>query len=391
VKLTPRNPNSNPVTFDYDKGPEGTEGYIYWKDGQPVSRTFNPDKLDVKFGKPFQAVGVEAVGFKSLDSALWPEQQQPAPDDLWARFLQWYKTEPPTPLTPNKTASSEADARAKITGLQAGDVLRVSGVTFGRSSDGTCLSLDNLPACTIEFVNSKAVHSGTTLYPVVSADHWHAQTKVYGLEITGPKAAQGIRPEDSRGLWWGFEIHDVGATGLMPVSRLAHDGPYDYRGEISRAGLDPARFDPHGESGTGIHGAYLGGSGKNITGTTGTFVLHVHDQPTGAGLQLGGYLFDSTVAAWCERLTFNAQSQVAGNALQWWGGNLRNVRVPFVYGEELAGRISEVDGVYSGTAQSIVHEFGRGERVCLNPRLSNVAFATGKTGFTYRDCEATYA
>ena len=98
--------------------------------------------------------------------------------------------------------------------------------------------------------------------------------------------------------------------------------------------------------------------------------------------------WDCTFVVWGERLMFAAQSQVAGNVLQWWGGDLGNCRVPFVVGRDIQGRVVETDGT-GGADAPIVHEFGRGERVCLNPRLSNVAFAS-KPNFVYKDCTATY-
>jgi hypothetical protein len=351
-----------------------TVSYPTWK--KKVDQGTYPDVTKTKWWQAFDHLDKIAA-------------TPPPPSSLWDRFLEWYKTTPPVPLTPNKAATSEADARAKIAGIQTGDVLRVTGVTFRESGDRPCLELHNLPAGTIEFVNCYAVHTGRTLYPTVS--HWRCSpaSRVYGLDITGRDANCGIRTEDSAGLWWGFKIHDCGGTGLMTVATDRNDGPYDLRGEISNSGLR-LDLDPHYEPGTGSHGAYIGGSADNAQGNSGTFVLHVHDQPYGGGIQLGSYVYDSTVVGWCERLTFNAQSQVAGNALQWWGGNLRNIRVPFIYGKELAGRVSETDGVYGGGAHTpIVHEFGRGERVCLNPRLTNVAF-TPEPNFVYQDCTATY-
>ena len=76
------------------------------------------------------------------------------------------------------------------------------------------------------------------------------------------------------------------------------------------------------------------------------------------------------------RLTFQAQYQVAGNALQWWGNGIRNVRVPYVYGENLAGRVSETDGLYDGSnpAGAITIEYGRsGGSIRLSPRYAPTA------------------
>ena len=58
-------------------------------------------------------------------------------------------------------------------------------------------------------------------------------------------------------------------------------------------------------------------------------------------------------------------------------------------GKDIQGRVVETDGT-SGADTPIVTEYGRGERVCLNPRLSNVGFAP-KPNFVYQDCSATYS
>lgn len=72
MNLRKTSETSRKADFAYDKGPAGTEGYVYYKDGVQVSRTFNPDDLTVTFGKPFSKVAVEAVGFDKLARDEYP-------------------------------------------------------------------------------------------------------------------------------------------------------------------------------------------------------------------------------------------------------------------------------------------------------------------------------
>lgn len=74
MKLTKKAETDAKVTFSYDKPAGAVEGYRYYADGKRVSRTFNPDDLEVTFGKvPSGEYAVEAVGFVVIDRAVWPE------------------------------------------------------------------------------------------------------------------------------------------------------------------------------------------------------------------------------------------------------------------------------------------------------------------------------
>ena len=68
------------ITFTYDKPVPEVEGYLYFANDVGVSRTFNPDDLEVTFGKvPSGKYAVEAIGFDVLDRADWPEVSIPEP------------------------------------------------------------------------------------------------------------------------------------------------------------------------------------------------------------------------------------------------------------------------------------------------------------------------
>jgi hypothetical protein len=74
MKLTKKSETSSKITFTYDKPAGPVEGYLYYAGGTRVSRTFNPNDLEVTFGKvPSGEYAVEAIGFDVIDKAVWPD------------------------------------------------------------------------------------------------------------------------------------------------------------------------------------------------------------------------------------------------------------------------------------------------------------------------------
>lgn len=72
MQLTKKSETSTKITFTYDK-PAGAEGYLYFSDGKQVSRTFNPNDLEVTFGKVASGkYAVEAIDFQTIARAEWP-------------------------------------------------------------------------------------------------------------------------------------------------------------------------------------------------------------------------------------------------------------------------------------------------------------------------------
>lgn len=90
MKLTKKSETSTKITFTYDKPAGPVEGYLYYSDGERVSRTFNPNDLEVTFGKVASGeYMVEAVGFTVIDRAEWPETPTPgAPEPPLPPFTQ---------------------------------------------------------------------------------------------------------------------------------------------------------------------------------------------------------------------------------------------------------------------------------------------------------------
>jgi hypothetical protein len=205
-----------------------------------------------------------------------------------------------------------------------------------------------------------------------------SKLRMYGGDLTNPMGPGAIVDGNTDFAWWGFDIHDVGGTclgwrGLTRPSERA-----DLRGTVSRNGMDFS-LDPHAEKGTGLHGVYTGNSPFPVSGN---LFIEAHDLPAGAAIEIGPRTHDTVIELDARRVTFQAQQQVAGNALQWWGDDIRNIRVPYVYGEDLAGRVSETNGIYDTQPDGqITVEHGRSARVRLAP-----AYATKRGTVAYQDC-----
>lgn len=301
-----------------------------------------------------------------------------APPPAGRQFTGWDASLRPA-FTPTRTVNvtSRSAFNTAWANLQAGDKLNVSGFTFAGQVN---LWGRQLPGwAEIHFAPDVKFAGGTQkAYPAVSLADCR-RVRFYGGDITNPDGA-GVKLEQASDItWWDFKVHDTAGTGVFCFginSTVAERN--DLRGEIWNCGWDLS-LDPHAEPGTGNHAMYLGG---NRVRSTGTFIVKVHDQPAGAAIQIGDHVQDSVIEVDARRVTFRAVSQVAGNALQFWGDEIRNVRVPYVYGEDLAGRVSETDGMYgSNPAGQITVEYGRSQRVRLSPRYA------ADPSTVYLDCQ----
>jgi hypothetical protein len=204
------------------------------------------------------------------------------------------------------------------------------------------------------------------------------------IEMTNPLGG-GIRFEDcDHVVWHDPIIHDCMTGGLFVTSITRDNVALDVHARITRGGTS-IKYDNHDEKGTGIHGAYIGGRWQEIhTTRDSVFRLDVDDQPYGAAVEVGEQCRDSVFYVRAKDVTFQAQMQVAGNALQLFG-NLHNVTVPRVEGTNLAGRVVETGvGLYSSSS-GIVVEHGRGTNTNLNPLLDDERYAP-HPAVTYKDC-----
>lgn len=313
------------------------------------AHTFDGDRTQHTFAAGFPPYRVEALSV--LDAGVYTGDEPPPPpasgmvDRSYGLFRQVAGGLPVVETTLANFRAPEPGKRVVVQGNGTLSSAALNAITRARlASPGT-----------VEFVGDARVTQELG---------WNVQNlAVWGLDVTAPKF--GSRPVNCRSFrWWGGKIHGCGSTGIHPHGALGPNVDLDLALEIWSCGLDLSN-DPHGEPGTGLHAAYIGA--RNGGGTTqGKFWLMVHDQPRGAAAQLGDAMVDSELWVDARRCSFMAQSQVAGNALQWWGGGIRNNVVRYVYGEDLAGRLSETNGG-AGSGNRI--EVGRYRNVCLNPRL----------------------
>lgn len=198
--------------------------------------------------------------------------------------------------------------------------------------------------------------------------------RFYGGDLTNPLGGSGITLYDaSYFTWWNFTIHDTANTGLFVQGINTAVDHVDLKGEISHWGLNLA-LDPHAEKGTGLHGANLADANYGVKNSR--FALYVHDGAAGSGVEAGGSkstdgFWDNTLYLWCQNLTMEATSQVAGNCAQVWGENTTGNDFAYLEAENLEGRPYDANGVYSGQSlatDSVV--FGRAGNTNLNPYLA---------------------
>ena len=182
---------------------------------------------------------------------------------------------------PHDHVTSRAAFDSAWRDLQPGDKLLVSGITFtGQIDLGHKRMAD---WAEVHFADDVRFTGGGTRVLNAVWIQEAAFLRFYGGDVTNP-TGHSFRIEDANDvLWWGFRSHDSagGCGSAFGLSRPAER--LDIRGEIWNCGLDLS-FDPHSEKGTGLHGFYLAGGNYR---TSGTFVFKVHDQPTGAAIQVG--------------------------------------------------------------------------------------------------------
>jgi len=114
MKLTKKSETATKITFTYDRPPGPVEGYLYYAGGVAVSRTFNPNDLEVTFGKvPSGQYAVEAVGFSIIARADWPEAAPP-PVGTPQNFKAGDPTETTVPLSWDAVAGASSYKLAMI-------------------------------------------------------------------------------------------------------------------------------------------------------------------------------------------------------------------------------------------------------------------------------------
>jgi hypothetical protein len=254
------------------------------------------------------------------------------------------------------TVTTAADFQVKWNGLQAGDRLVCSGFSLSGYNGWTKRLAGRAEVIGLKFTGGGA--RGT-----FALDCELTNVHLYDVEITNANG-RGWRITDSvDASIWG-RTYGCPSGGGGHWSNVLESRRVDLRGLIEDCG-DPAYDDAHPENpGTGIHGFYLAG-GQQWT-SDGVFSFDVRDQHTGAAISTGHHIRRATIYVSGIRCTWPAVSSVAGNTLQFWGGLTQEIRIPYVYGEDNAGRVIEAEPNSNDTnpAGTVKVEHGRGVR-CL--------------------------
>jgi hypothetical protein len=212
--------------------------------------------------------------------------------------------------------------------------------------------------------------------------------RIWGGTVANP-SGNGILVYGMPGpfVWTGFSVSGTADTcvAVYPV-----DGDVDRLTLVGRAGTaaPDLAYDPHAEKGTGIHAWNIADANGGVVAHS-TFAADVVDQATGAGVEVDTSRIGPgvTLYARARRLGFpvpgtswtgRAREQVAGNVVQLWGGTPPgSLRIAYVEGADIQGRILETSGVDRGASLSRV-TLVRGRisgPILRNPLLSRVAYA----------------
>jgi hypothetical protein len=277
--------------------------------------------------------------------------------------------------------ASQTELQSAITNIKAGDLVKA---TTGFSVNGEFqISVNPAGPAEIDLgTGAGAVrfsYTGTSDLPSVWIVN-SSNLRIFGGDIHGAPPGQvggsGVTIYHATNiLWWHFHIHDVSSTGLGLAPVYGPISGCDFEGEIDHWGQN-ASYDPHSEKGTGEHGANVADVGGGVYSNN-RLALYAHDGATGAAIQIGnpdgtGQISGNTIILKAVNLTMHATSQVAGNALQEWGGVPMQINVPYLEASNLQGRAVDANGVYTGVSQSgVVVAYGRASNTNLNTSLSS--------------------
>jgi hypothetical protein len=294
--------------------------------------------------------------------------------------IAYTATRPPFNVLREVDVSSQAQLETAVANIRAGDLVKA---TSGFAVDGEFqISVNPSGPAEIDLgTGADAVrfsYTGSIDLPsvwIVNASN----LRIFGGDLHGAPPGQVGGGEltvyrATNILWWGFHIHDVPGNGLNLAPVYGPITGCDLQGEIDHWGQNTSG-DPHAEKGTGIHAANI----ADVTGsvyTNNRLALYAHDGPAGAAIQIGnpdatGEISGDTIILKAVNLTKTATSQVAGNALQEWGGVPMQITVPYLEATNLTGRGVDTNGVYGGVSQAGVKiVYGRAHNTNLNPYLA---------------------
>jgi hypothetical protein len=203
--------------------------------------------------------------------------------------------------------------------LQPGDLVKATASFTVSNSSGPCAGRSRTPLAPaeIDLTGVKIVYTGTQQVNAVWLNN-ASNLYIFGGDIsTSDTGGVCLRVYGSQHvLWWGFNLHDCGATGFQAQAiggPVDHD---DFQGTIWKVGKNLA-WDPHAEKGTGLHAANLWDANQTNAFTNNRFAFYAHDIPVGACVEYGnnqGVATGNVLYLKCVNETMVAQTQTGGNA-----------------------------------------------------------------------------
>ncbi len=217
--------------------------------------------------------------------------------------------------------------------------------------------------------------------------------RIWGGTITNP-AGGGILVYTMPGpfTWTGFTVSDTGNTCVSVFPADGNISGLTLKG-VAGTATPNLSLDPHAEKGTGIHAWNLADATGGVLENS-TIAADVLNQATGAGVEVEMDRIGPSVTLYARAKhlgfpvpgttwTGDAQTQVAGNVVQLWGGTPPgSLDVRYAEGNDIQGRIVETSGAYGGAsyAHSSIDAGVATGPILQNPLLSKVAYNVGSTG-----------
>ena len=241
--------------------------------------------------------------------------------------------------------SSASELQSALSNLQPGDLVKATAsFTVSNLSSAALVIKNRLSApAELDLTGVKIVYTGTQPDNGVWLNN-ASNLYIFGGDISTSDTVACFRVYGSQHvLWWGFTLHDCGATGFQAQAiggPVDHD---DFQGTIWKVGQH-LTWDPHTEKGTGLHAANLWDANSTGNFTNNRFAFYAHDIPVGACVEYGnnqGVATGDVLYLKCVNETEVAQTQTGGNALQLWG-NINNTTkatldVKYLEGDNLQG------------------------------------------------------
>lgn len=354
-----------------------------------TARSYTETGLAASTSYNYTVEAFDAAGNTSATSSIVSATTSAASGGTtWATATSYAQTMPAfTPInTYHPTTFSTFDSYVK--NAQPGDLIDASGASFTYTGE-YILTKSGSAANPIRIIlgpNTIFNYTGGANLPALwfkNCAYLQWFDGKFSTNSTGGTCIQIVDSHDCY-MWLrefngsGSKIYNCGGTGVL-VSR--YNGiPYTYNGnavtaanyklnlyfgEITQCGLNLA-WDPHNQPpsngpGTGLHGIQYDDS--NFGNYDCTVACNVHDQPSGAAIQIGGAVstdgvFRNTFYVKANNITDTTPNNGAGagngngSAVQLWGHNILNCTFAYIEASNCAGYAVRTSGMYSGQSLS---------------------------------------